>query len=109
MLNTLYQIDVLYLQSHPKTPMLYQTNVRYMEEPPGQEEWQDIPTTIRLGIGDCEDLACWRAAELTVRSGVQARPVFIEQMRKNGQYLYHIIVKTSDGRTEDPSKILGMR
>ena len=108
MLECLFRIDVDYLRAHPETPPLYQSGVRYMEEPPGQEDWQDIPTSIRMGISDCEDLACWRAAELVVRQNIAARPVFIERRRPNGSYLYHILVRYPDGRIEDPSKILGM-
>lgn len=109
MLDALYRIDVLYLQAHPETPSLYTTGVRYMEEPIGQEEWQDIPTCLRMGIADCEDLASWRAAELTVKQGIPARPIFHEHRRPNGSYLYHILTKYPDGRIEDPSQITGMR
>lgn len=109
MLRCLFTIDVLYLRTHPQAPWLYQSGVRYMEEPVGQEEWQDIPTCIRIGTLDCEDAACWRAAELVVRQKVNARPKFIEQKRRDGSYLYHIIVELPDGRTEDPSRVLGMR
>lgn len=115
MLRNLLEIDMLYLRYHPDTPSLYDSGVRYMEEPPGQEDWQDIPTTLGLGIGDCEDVSCWRAAELRVRNGIDARPVFREQRRANGSYLYHIVValppdaKNPQGSVEDPSRILGMR
>jgi hypothetical protein len=112
MLRNLFEIDSLYLRYFPHTPLLYQSGVRYMEEPPGQEDWQDIPTTLRLGIADCEDLAVWRAAELNVRYGIAARPIFREQKRPNGSYLYHIQVLLPEGynpRIEDPSRILGMR
>ena len=60
-------------------------------------------------VHNCEDLACWRAAELVVRHNIQARPVFMERRRSNGSYLYHILVRYPDGRIEDPSKILGMQ
>src|SRR5215471_21158222 len=73
MLDCLFQIDVLYLRAHPETPLLYKSGVRYAEEPRGQEDWQDVPTTLRMGQGDCEDVACWRAAEIVVRQGIQAR------------------------------------
>ena len=109
MLRCLLDIDVAYLQSHPEAPLLYKSGVRYMEEPPGQEDWQDIPTTLRMGLADCEDVACWRAAELQVRFGILAEPVFIEQKRDDGSCLYHVLVRYPDGRIEDPSKILGMK
>lgn len=98
-----------YLRIHPEAPMLYESGVRYMEEPPGQEDWQDIPTCLKMRAGDCEDLACWRVAELRVRHGVMAKPVFSCKERPNGGMLYHIQVQLPDGRKEDPSRVLGMR
>lgn len=109
MLDALTKLGVLFLRAHPETPSVYRSGVRYMEEPPGQEDWQDIPTSIKMGISDCEDLCCWRAAELFVRHGVQAKAIFKEQKRKDGGYLFHILVQYPDGRIEDPSRILGMR
>jgi hypothetical protein len=109
LLWTLMRIDENYLRANPRIPPLYDSGVRYEEEPVGQEDWQDIPTTLRMGIGDCEDLACWRAAEYRVRFGIDARPMFTYKLRSNGSYLYHITVRLPDGRTEDPSRRLGMR
>lgn len=109
LLDALFQIDVLYLRAHPEVPDLYDARVRYQEEPLGAEDWQDIPTTLRLGYGDCEDEACWLAAELFVRYGVEARPDFTCQVREDGSYLYHIVVRLPDGRVMDPSRYLGMR
>jgi len=109
MLAALTKVDMEYLRAHPEVPPLYKSGVRYEEEPPGQEDWQDIPTTLKLKVGDCEDLACWRAAELQVRHGIKAMPIFIWKVRPSGGYLYHIQVKLPDGRVEDPSRALGMR
>jgi hypothetical protein len=60
-------------------------------------------------VSNCEDLACWRAAELNVRHGVAAAPTFVWRKRPNGAYLYHIQTIHPDGRVEDPSRALGMR
>lgn len=253
LLLALMHLDCLYLREHPEVPLLFDSGVRYQEEPPGQEDWQDIPTTLKLKIGDClplstlvlrangeaceigslvpgdvimgdgvptrvietavtgekdilafdldngctlrcspehklflqsgeevraknvrvgdrlkspsspfpcaetawqtraknsanstkvrairecepemccdietdtgkfylpesdvvvhncEDLACWRAAELRVRHNIMAEPTFIWKKRENGGYLYHILVRLPDGRVEDPSRTLGMR
>lgn len=109
LLLALMHIDMAYLEAHPEVPALYESGVRYEEEPPGQEDWQDIPTTLKMRVGDCEDLACWRAAEYRVRHNIMARPVFTVKRRPNGGYLYHILVKLPDGRIEDPSRRLGMR
>jgi hypothetical protein len=124
MLNALFEHDRLYLLEHPETPSIYDAGVEYVEEPEGCEDWQDVPTCLRLGIGDCEDFACWLAAELDVRHGIAARPAFTKQTMQNGQVLYHIVVRLPDGVTlpdgtvttsigaqgftMDPSRMLGM-
>lgn len=108
-LRALTEIDCAILRAHPETPSLYASGVRYEEEPPGEEDWADIPTARKLGWGDCEDLACWRAAELQLRSGVKAWPMFLWRGRPRGGMLYHIQVRYPDGRVEDPSRRLGMK
>lgn len=109
LLTALMTIDVDWLRAHPETPGIYDSHVRYEEEPVGQEDWQDIPTSLRLGVSDCEDLSCWRAAELRVRFGLAAWPTFTYKLRSNGSYLYHITVRHPSGETEDPSRRKGMR
>jgi len=108
MLVGLTEIDAMLLRRHPEYPGIYDGYVRYEEEPLGQEDWQDAPTSVTLGTADCEDLACWRAAELNVRYGVRARPSFIWRKRPGGAYLYHIQVTHPNGAVEDPSRRLGM-
>lgn len=107
MLGTLVELDCDYLRAHSEVPLLYKSGVRYQLEPPGHENWRDIPTCIKEGVGDCEDLACWRCAELIVRYGIDARPTFLWKKLPRGT-LYHIQVLTPEG-IEDPSRILGMR
>jgi hypothetical protein len=124
MLEALTQADELYLRDHPETPELYDSGVVYHEEPEGAEDWQDIPTSLRLGWADCEDLACWRAAELRVRYGIPAVADFTKDVLSDGRTLYHIVVRLPDGITlpdgsktfsvgakgftEDPSRQTGM-
>lgn len=109
MLLALTAIDELYLRAHPETPSIYASGVVYQEEPPGAEDWQDIPTCLKLRWGDCEDLACWRSAELRVRHGIHAVPYFTKQVKSDGSTLYHIMVRLPNGMSEDPSRQLGMR
>lgn len=110
-LDALFRIDCSYLGNHPDTPLIYQSGVRYKREPLGQERWQDVPTLLKERFGDCEDLACWRAAELYVR-GVPARPAFRyrKAVTKGGKPItvYHIVVSLPGGAIEDPSRALGM-
>jgi hypothetical protein len=241
LLDSLTDVDSAYLAENPRAPLVYHAGVRYEEEPPGQEDWQDVATTVGMRGGDCvpltakvlrrgeggrqesvsigrvtpgdvirgegggwtrvlsawatgdkpilafslsngetlrvspehrvilasglerraadlvrgaelrsvseahlsvdsvleegpepccdlttdtglfyladsdvvvhncEDLACWRVAELRTRFGIDARPTFTSQVRPDGSHLYHILVRLPDGRIEDPSRRLGMR
>lgn len=85
-------------------PDLYGSGVRYRREAPPRERWQNAAETIVAGHGDCEDLACWRAAELRVRDGEPARAVAVP----GGRRTIHIVVRRADGSLEDPSAALGM-
>lgn len=53
MLVGLTELDALCLRRHPEWPGIYDGQVRYEEEPLGQEDWADIPTQDELGIADC--------------------------------------------------------
>jgi hypothetical protein len=83
-------------------PPLYESGVRYKRERKGRERWQLAPQTAKAGIGDCEDLATWRAAELRL-DGVDAWPRVV----RTGPRTLHVLVETDDGY-EDPSRVLGM-
>jgi hypothetical protein len=108
LLEGLIAADVAYLLDTPNTPWLYESGVVYEEEPDGRDHWQDIPTTLALRVGDCEDLGSWRVAELRVRSREHAKPV-IRSSIIGHRTVYHVAVQRADGRLEDPSKRLGMR
>jgi hypothetical protein len=96
--------NVLWLLAHPSTPKIYQADVIYIEEV--GEIWKDIPHIIVDRDGDCEDLACWRVAELRL-AGINARP-YIKWRIVGGQDRMHALCLWPDGRVEDPSKALGM-
>lgn len=105
MAMSLYQIDLLCLQYMPGLPPLYRSGVRYVQEEKGAERWMDIPRVLELKRGDCEDLASWRAAELTM-AGIPSRPVVSYQVHGN-EILFHVQTRTPFG-IEDPSRVLGM-
>jgi hypothetical protein len=86
-------------------PLLYDAGIRYKREPSGREEWQTVLGNMARGLGDCEDLATHRAAELRVYDGEPARAV----VRRTGPRTLHAVVERADGTIEDPSKLLGMR
>lgn len=111
--------NLLYLQLHPNTPKLYESGVRYKNEPEGQtcfgrpvEEFAAIPVVLSRMTGDCDDLAPYRVAEL-IHAGVPAKIRIQWRARRNadgsqGRKYFHIVVRLPDGRIEDPSALLGM-
>lgn len=73
-----------------------------------------------LIVHNCEDLACWRVAELReapfhfkngrkVAGGVKAKPFAKWRRAPTGAFHYHALVLRPDGNLEDPSLTLGMR
>jgi hypothetical protein len=96
-------------------PLLYRAGIHYEPEP-GTEEWLDIPHMISATGGtfpgpwaDCEDLACWRTAELReADKPVKAKPFAKWRKKDDGSYAYHALTLLPDGRLEDPSLVLGM-
>ena len=94
-------------------PALYESGVRYKDDDPdGQENWRDIPSILRAGVGDCDRLSAWRIAELR-DVGIAARGRF-DWMRVPkdailsgpARHVGHVRVEHPDGRVEDPSKHL---
>lgn len=112
-LHTLYSLDCSYLRRFPNTPRLYQSGVRYQAEQQSAERWLEIPRVLARGHGDCEDLASWRAAELTVFEGIEAHPAWNRRnhVLASGDeiIMFHILTVRNDRIAEDPSYILGMR
>lgn len=114
LLECLTAINLHHIKRHPIVPKLYSSGVRYMAEGKRrsgrpQEYFADIPTVQRLGVGDCEDLACWRAAELRFL-GEHAVAIPVKQPARDGRgELWHVVVKRGNGTIEDPSKRLGMK
>ncbi len=106
MLQALVLADAEYLRAHPSTPPLYKSGVKYLREQPGTDNWQDIPRTLELKTGDCEDLASWRTAELNAAG--EAAHVELIHFVEEGVTLFHVVVRRADGTKEDPSNLLGM-
>lgn len=88
-------------QAGTPVPPLYSSGVRYQRERPGQEQWQSAAELLSNGVGDCEDLASYRAAELRCE-GEPATVLVVRTERGT----FHAIVRRQDGTTEDPSRIL---
>lgn len=115
LLDALVEADLAYLAARPRTPPLYKAGVIYIGEPPGIEIFADIGHVLENHGGDCEDLVCWRVAELRhYNADRRAKPllrIFPRACRSTeGEpcVLYHVQVLRGDGRIEDPSALLGM-
>ena len=108
LLKILVYANLIYLRAHPNAPKLYQSGVRYIREPLGVEYFQNVPSILRTGGADCEDLASWRVAEL-ILEGEPAEPAIRVTVKDDGFRLYHIQVRRADGSIEDPSAHLGMK
>lgn len=106
MLDGMVQASADWILCHPDTPSLYDSHVLYRGETQS-EIWQDIPTTLMLGYGDCEDLTIYRCADLRAREGVDAMP-HITGRRVGSRRIYHATVEWPNGMIEDPSRALGM-
>jgi len=114
LLTALVAIDVDFLRAFPRTPLLYQSGVVYdrMQDEVdacGDDAWADIPHVLAATRGDCEDLACWRVAELRVRFGVAATVAVLFQPGGDGvtrpRHLYHILVRWPEGLAGYPAGV----
>jgi len=91
-------------------PPLYTLGVRYKREPVPREWWQTVADNVVEKWLDCEDAAGHRAAELRVGGILAGIPYPARAVcRRTGPKSYHAIVEHPDGRTEDPSRVLGMK
>lgn len=102
-LNRLIMRAVPVLTGGKRVPPLYKARVRYRRQR-GRERFLPCIVVMARRSGDCDQLACWRAAELQ-EAGIKARAV---PYRVNARTM-HVIVVHPDGRREDPSKLLGMK
>lgn len=127
LLDALTRANELYMATRIGVPSLYESGIRYRLEDDA-EEWKDYGVLLEDGVGDCEDLACARAAELR-RRGADAWAFPKWSITPSGRVDYHIVVGRRDigldppprpdhprhvytlngHLVEDPSYILGMR
>ncbi len=148
LLLALTSIDRRYMRLYgERIPSLYSGKFRYRRLPPepgttcGDDDWADVITVLekQRGEGDCEDLACIRAAELAERFRIEGALAYpdlrvAEERSAFGRIVaarhdYHVLVRWPEtgvarypssvyravdrsGRSillEDPSRVLGMR
>lgn len=91
-------------------PKLYESGVRYRREvclaKHIRETCERFLTARKLleeGVGDCDDLAPYLAAERIIAGDKRARAIAVPS-----SVGWHCIVKTGNGMTLDPSRVLGM-
>lgn len=113
LLTALYKIDCDFLRDYPDTPTIEEARilglVHYVPERNG-EVFKDIPCILDQGYEDCDGLAAWKAAELTVRDRRPARPVLKRSRMEGKTLIYHTVARElRTGRIHDPSVLLGMR
>lgn len=84
-----------------------------VQEVLGGEVFRDIGRILENGGGDCDNLACWRAAELRLH-GIAAQAYMTKRESFGGGVVYHALVRWPPFGTEtkwtdeDPSLLLGM-
>jgi hypothetical protein len=120
LLDALAQANIEYLQQNPNTPSLYEwgggfTRYEIKKRPFSLDSWQDIPTTIAKGSGDCKDFCAWRVAELYLAYkgpfGFHIKTQVVPDAQRGDLIVYHIQVdgfQNGQFMREDPSKLLGM-
>ena len=109
-LRALVISNAYYLKTHPDTPWLYKSGVRYAPEPNAGkfEEFAGIEQCLARKWGDCDDLAAWRAAEIRVKEGRPAN-ILVYWRKSGNRCIWHVQVRRTDTReVEDPSRLLGM-
>lgn len=85
-------------------PKLYQSGVTYDFE---GTDFADIDTIIKRGTGSCAGLAPWLCAELQ-HEGKPASIQIVWKILRDGRKLFHVRVRRSLSRIDDPCLILGM-
>ena len=105
LLDALTSVDV-WARRLVHFPSVY-GSVRYERELDGSEVWASTPALFSRGYGDCEDLACDRAAELVTR-GIPAVAALQHEGRVGAVEQWHVVVARESG-IEDPSATLGMK
>jgi hypothetical protein len=93
-------------------PPLYLSGVRWKEQPRRGnifETFKTIPSILKKGVADCDQLAPWRMAEIRM-SGEPARFWLPRFDRPQGPLYHVLILRPFPGGwyVEDPSQVLGM-
>jgi len=104
LLEALTALDQVWIHDHPRTPHLYESGVRFVEED-GAELWPTIPIILARGYGNCDQLSAWLAAFYRSEGWRDAVAFPVHA----GPGLVHCLVSRdgSERTIEDPSAVLG--
>jgi hypothetical protein len=114
----LARADVVYFEELglSQFPPLYEAHVRYGDDKPapgtacGDDDWRDVAVLYNKRVGDCEELAAARLAELRYRWSVRAVPAVLlqrEGSRRGGRglHLFHVMVRWPEDLLRYPSTV----
>lgn len=90
----------------PSSPLDPDAHVRYQRERSGFEDWACATRVMRLGFGDCEDMAAWTAAGYRFRGDDEGATVMLY---RTGPSLYHAVCLLTTDEIVDVCPELGMR
>lgn len=113
LIEALVLVDVIELRADPKLPNLHDAiarGLRYVLPQHQQPPLRDVVSALLAGEIACGAAVAWRCAELRVRFGIHAVPVFRWGLnsRQDGRAI-HTAVGLPSGEIEDVSKRAGMR
>lgn len=104
LLEALASVNLVWRKAYPNTPSVYTRGAVRYEREEGTEEWLTTPVLFARGIGDCEDLAMERVAELREK-GIRSRAWLVWTKLPNGAYTYHALTwRESVDRELPPGK-----
>ncbi len=112
----LARVDLLYLHEYPaQFPPLYEAGIVYGDDRPavgsscGDDDWRDIAVLYRVGVGDCEELAAARLAQLWAEGKDYVTcVVLLNETRgqvRRPEHLFHIMLRWPSGLPSYPSTV----
>lgn len=113
----LVETNMLYMDAlGSQIPILYESDIYYDRSLPEgcceDDKWLDCVRVKKAGRGDCEELACYRVAELILRFGVAAKPHLVlerEEMADLIEHRYHVVVAWPEGLSQYPRTVRRIR
>ena len=114
LLETLVAVNVVQRQTDPSIPLLHDAiadgRLKYVEPENVGAPWRCAVSSLVAGEVSCEDASAYRIAELRVRFGIDAVPIYKVGMHRDGvRRMIHVAIGLPNGEVEDVSRRAGMR